>query len=138
MFEEVSTGAHNARTVTMDAVVAALARGSTQPHFDDQDGDTDDEVAQHTDGASEGDQYDQSSEPGNFTITEYQLLHRAVFSPTAGQEELKQLLEKDIDVDCTDHAGRAHAGPSWHHTVPADVFCSTADPHPFRSQDTQI
>ena len=86
----------------MDAVVAALARGSTpEPHSDDGDGDTDDEVAQHTDGASEG---DQSSEP-NFTITEYQLLHRAVFSPTAGPEELKQLLEKGIDVDCTDHAG---------------------------------
>lgn len=90
----------------MDAVVAALARGSTpEPHSDDGDGDTDDEVAQHTDGASEGEQYDQSSEPGNFTITEYQLLHRAVFSPTAGPEELKQLLEKGIDVDCTDHAG---------------------------------
>ena len=86
----------------MDAVVAALARGSTpEPHSDDGDGDTDDEVAQHTDGASEG---EQSSEP-NFTITEYQLLHRAVFSPTAGPEELKQLLEKGIDVDCTDHAG---------------------------------
>ena len=61
----------------MDAVVAALARGSTpEPHSDDGDGDTDDEVAQHTD-ASEGEQYDQSSGPGNFTITEYQLLHRA-------------------------------------------------------------
>lgn len=102
----------------MDAVVAALARGSTpEPHSDDGDGDTDDEVAQHTDGASEG---DQSSEP-NFTITEYQLLHRAVFSPTAGPEELKQLLEKGIDVDCTDHAGRAHSGPNWHHAVPADA-----------------
>ena len=85
----------------MDAVVAALARGSTpEPHSDDGDGDTDDEVAQHTDGASDG-----ASEPGHFTITEYQLLHRAVFSPTAGPEELKQLLEKGIDVDCTDHAG---------------------------------
>ena len=85
----------------MDAVVAALARGSTpEPHSDDGDGDTDDEVAQHTDGASNG-----ASEPGHFTITEYQLLHRAVFSPTAGPEELKQLLEKGIDVDCTDHAG---------------------------------
>ena len=105
----------------MDAVVAALARGSTpEPHSDDGDGDTDDEVAQHTDGASEGEQYDQSSEP-NFTITEYQLLHRAVFSPTAGPEELKQLLEKGIDVDCTDHAGRAHSGPNWHHAVPADA-----------------
>ena len=106
----------------MDAVVAALARGSTpEPHSDDGDGDTDDEVAQHTE-ASEGEQNDQSSEPGvNFTITEYQLLHRAVFSPTAGPEELKQLLEKGIDVDCTDHAGRAHSGPNWHHTVPADT-----------------
>ena len=85
----------------MDAVVAALARGSTpEPHSDDGDGDTDDEVAQHTDGASDG-----ASERGHFTITEYQLLHRAVFSPTAGPEELKQLLEKGIDVDCTDHAG---------------------------------
>ena len=101
----------------MDAVVAALARGSTpEPHSDDGDGDTDDEVAQHTDGASEGEQYDQSSEPGNFTITEYQLLQLC-----AGPEELKQLLEKGIDVDCTDHAGRAHSGPNWHHAVPADA-----------------
>ena len=115
----------------MDAVVAALARGSTpEPHSDDGDGDTDDEVAQHTDGASEGEQY---SEPGNFAITEYQLLCAAVFSPTAGPEELKQLLEKGIDVDCTDHAGRAHSGPNWHHAVPA------SDPHPYLSQvDTQI
>ena len=105
----------------MDPIVTALAAGSTsEPHFDDQDGDTDDEVAQHTDGASEGEQYDQSSEP-DFTITEYKQLHRAVFSPTAGPEELKQLLEKGIDVDCTDHAGRAHSGPNWHHAVPADA-----------------
>ena len=114
----------------MDAVVAALARGSTpEPHSDDGDGDTDDEVAQHTDGASEGEQY---SEPGNFAITEYQLLCAAVFSPTAGPEELKQLLEKGIDVDCTDHAGRAHSGPNWHHAVPADA------PSPLPFQDTQI
>ena len=89
----------------MDPIVAALAAGSTpESHFDDQDGETDDEVAQHTDGASEGEQ-SPGHNPGTFTITEYQLLHRAVFSPTAGPEELKQLLEKGIDVDCTDHAG---------------------------------
>ena len=119
----------------MDAVVAALARGSTpEPHSDDGDGDTDDEVAQHTDGASEGEQYDQSSEP--FTLSEYQLLHRAVFSPTAGPEELKQLLEKGIDVDCTAHAGRAHSGPNWHHAVPADAQCPS--PLQYLSQVTQI
>ena len=61
----------------MDPIVRALAAGSTpEPPFDDQDGDTDDEVAQHTDGASEGEQYDQSNNAGTFTITEYQLLHR--------------------------------------------------------------
>ena len=74
--------------------------------LDDLDWDTDGEVAQHTDGASEGDQYDQSvHQSTGFSISEYQLLHRAVFSPAEGTEELRQLLDKGTDVDCTDHAG---------------------------------
>jgi|TARA_B110000196_G_scaffold279342_1_gene258897 hypothetical protein len=122
----------------MDPIVTALAAGSTsEPHFDDQDGDTDDEVAQHTDGASEGEQYDQSDTPGTFTITEYQLLHRAVFSPTAGSEELKELLQKGIDVDCTDHAGAPP--PDRTDIGSLSMSCSsTADPHPYPWQDTQI
>ena len=91
----------------MDPVVTALAASSTpEPHFgtDDRSGDMDDEVAQHTNAASEGDSHDHSNDTA-YTITEYQLLHRAVFSPAEGTEEVKQLLDKGTDIDCTDHAG---------------------------------
>jgi len=92
----------------MDAIVAAVAASSMpESGADDQGGDTDadDEVAKLSDAAQARDQHDHASGTADHTITEYKLLHRAIFSPTDGTEDLRELIDSGIDIDCTDDAG---------------------------------